>query len=278
MKTKLRVLLYTSFIITVIIICIYMGYHIFGAIILSLIPIHILVICFVQLGIIKKEVQYIKVSLIGALLLTTLHICIFIFLLYKCIPLVKISSLWLIPSFIEILILTLIAYSDYLIRQLWKQISLNGDFERSPSLALPSISLTAEDHQTQGNGGYEEEDVPVVAVPMVETANSYMRKEDPPTYEDLYGGDDGHKITRKEGNSKVLSEERNSELLAEFECPVCYNLLAPPLQILQCSAGHVVCSACKDQGIESCPTCRNKIIGRAHHMENIATLFFDDLK
>jgi len=51
-----------------------MGYHIFGAIILSLIPIHILVICFVQLGIMKNKVQYIKVSLIGALLLTTLHL------------------------------------------------------------------------------------------------------------------------------------------------------------------------------------------------------------
>ena len=82
---------------------------------------------------------------------------------------------------------------------------------------------------------------------------------------------------RKKQQTSHTSEQRNSELLAEFECPVCYNLLAPPLQILQCSAGHVLCSACKDQGIESCPTCRNKITGRARHMENIARVFFADL-
>ena len=85
-------------------------------------------------------------------------------------------------------------------------------------------------------------------------------------------------IRSQERKETAKFEKSNSELLAEFECPVCYNLLAPPLQILQCSAGHVVCSACKDQGIESCPTCRNKIIGRAHHMENIARLLFGDLK
>jgi len=201
-------------------------------------------------------------------LLTTLHIGIFIFLFFKSTwswALNIINILWLIPAFTEFLIITFIACSDYFIWQLWKQISLNGDFERSPpSLALTSISLIEEEIQAQCNSGYEEEDVSVVRGPYL--------------YYSVYGGHDEHKITRMKGNSKFLSEERNSELFAEFECPVCYNLLAPPLQILQCSAGHVVCSACKDQGIESCPTCRNKIIGRAHHMENIATLFFDDLK
>jgi len=273
-KKKLRVLLYTSFLLTVInaVSATLFVNLIFGGSFLLLILLHILVICYTERGITKNEPKALKLSLIGALSVTILHVgnTFLIWLLSQSKWSWSWASntnqlFWFIPAFTEFLIITLIVYSDYFIWQLWKQISFNGDLERSPpDLALPSISWTVEEHQAQCNAGYEEEDVPVV--------------KDPHLYDGVYAGDDEHKITTREGNSKFLSEKRNSELLAEFECPVCYNLLAPPLQILQCSAGHVVCSACKDQGIESCPTCRNKIIGRAHHMENIATLFFDDLK
>ena len=239
-----------------------------------MVVIHILVICYTEAGITKNEVKYLKLSLIGALCLTILHVgnTLLLFILSHSTRSLSWFSntnqaYWFIPAFTEFLIITLISYSDYFIWQLWKQVSFNGDLERSPpNLALPSISWSVEEHQAQYNAGYEEEYVPVVKVPH--------------PYDAVYGGNEHYKNIRKEeaGNNKFLSEKSNSELVAEFECPVCYNLLAPPLQILQCSAGHVICSACREQGIESCPSCRNKIIGRAHHMEGIARVFFNELK
>ena len=46
-----------------------------------------------------------------------------------------------------------------------------------------------------------------------------------------------------------------SQVKEEFTCPVCKELMLPPLQIFSCSNDHFICSVCLDQVIE-CPICR----------------------
>ena len=51
-------------------------------------------------------------------------------------------------------------------------------------------------------------------------------------------------------------------------CPVCFESLRPPVRILQCINGHLVCERCRAQPqVEVCPTCRKYIVGRATAME-----------
>ena len=51
-------------------------------------------------------------------------------------------------------------------------------------------------------------------------------------------------------------------------CPVCFDSLKPPVRILQCINGHLVCEKCRMQPqVEVCPTCRETFTGRATAME-----------
>jgi len=170
-----------------------------------------------------------------------------------------------IPAFIQLIIITLTTYSAFFIWQLWKQISFNGELERSPpNLAVPSISWTLAEHQAQCNPGYEEEDDSNV---QIDESLHVQENINIPRIEEQRTGED----VSPTGKS-------NFEILKEFECPVCFNLMLPPLQIFQCSLGHALCSSCQARGITVCPQCRKLIIGRAHHMENIARLLFENLK
>ena len=47
-----------------------------------------------------------------------------------------------------------------------------------------------------------------------------------------------------------------SDLASLFECPVCFDYVLPP--ILQCQAGHLVCSSCRPM-LTCCPTCRGPL-------------------
>ena len=42
------------------------------------------------------------------------------------------------------------------------------------------------------------------------------------------------------------------------QCPVCRDYALPP--ILQCQAGHLVCSSCRPR-LSCCPTCRGQLGG-----------------
>lgn len=46
------------------------------------------------------------------------------------------------------------------------------------------------------------------------------------------------------------------ELAALFECPVCFEIVLPP--IMQCQVGHLVCSSCRPK-LSCCPTCRGTL-------------------
>jgi len=59
------------------------------------------------------------------------------------------------------------------------------------------------------------------------------------------------------------------------ECSVCFENLKPPTRIMQCANGHLTCLDCVSKvTIIHCPTCRQKITGRATAMEQYLAILF----
>ena len=75
--------------------------------------------------------------------------------------------------------------------------------------------------------------------------------------------------------SGQTTEEVRERFLPCPECPVCLEMLMPPIRIMQCSNGHLVCEVCQVQPeLSCCPTCREEFTGRATAMEqHLASLF-----
>jgi|ERR1712192_10643 len=59
------------------------------------------------------------------------------------------------------------------------------------------------------------------------------------------------------------------------ECPVCFEVMAPPKQIFHCVNGHFVCGSCRPN-IRMCPKCRNNMAGRAHDTEEMLRAGFSE--
>jgi len=71
---------------------------------------------------------------------------------------------------------------------------------------------------------------------------------------------------RRSVSSPCLSKMR-------VECPVCLDRVKPPMRLLQCDQGHVVCTLCFTQMVQKiCPTCRGTITGKPTVLENVLGL------
>jgi len=87
--------------------------------------------------------------------------------------------------------------------------------------------------------------------------------------------DEGY-LTSKETE---LPEMINSAC-KELECPICYEVMAPPSRIWQCKMGHVICETCKEKVWHEnsslpCPTCKTApFIGRNLALERVARSLF----
>ena len=47
-------------------------------------------------------------------------------------------------------------------------------------------------------------------------------------------------------NTKDLEAPREDQAWrGEFECPVCFSEMIPPMEIHQCSRGHLICGSCR---------------------------------
>jgi len=79
----------------------------------------------------------------------------------------------------------------------------------------------------------------------------------------------GEKIDKLYGGDMDAARE-------EFDCPVCWEPMAPPMRIWQCPANHLICNSCKNKMHNNlCPTCRwQEITGRAVTVEKIARSLF----
>ena len=63
--------------------------------------------------------------------------------------------------------------------------------------------------------------------------------------------------------SGVTTEEVRDSFLPCPECPVCLEMLMPPIRIMQCSNGHLVCEVCESKPeLTTCPTCRQEFAGK----------------
>jgi len=63
--------------------------------------------------------------------------------------------------------------------------------------------------------------------------------------------------------------EFSQEVKDQLECPVCLELMYPPIKIFQCGQGHALCGRCRPK-CRNCPTCRGPFIGRATVLEKLA--------
>ena len=65
------------------------------------------------------------------------------------------------------------------------------------------------------------------------------------------------KSTALKNVAENMSVGKTSDLMLEFECPICSEEMATPLQIFGCSNDHFLCSEClENPGLKSCPICR----------------------
>jgi len=111
-----------------------------------------------------------------------------------------------------------------------------------------------------------------------------------PTYDGARSEEGSEKLSQEMGKSGPYTEnlqlhsssgveavtKEEQILSAEFECPICLDLMLPPRKIFQCIRGHPTCSWCLSQGLTFCPTCRGPFMGRARNMERIAAILLEN--
>ncbi|XP_044751694.1 uncharacterized protein LOC123311687 [Coccinella septempunctata] len=114
-------------------------------------------------------------------------------------------------------------------------------------------------------------------VPMQPFARNYLKRVDGGVEIDL---NEHLKNISPTTNDLLLSfnvlKERNSEetqfdakLLQELECPICYELMKPPIFI--CEKGHNICEVCCNK-VDRCPVCRKNLLGgRNFTLETLAS-------
>jgi len=85
-------------------------------------------------------------------------------------------------------------------------------------------------------------------------------------------------LQRAERQRVVAQKDQEEE---HFACPVCMELLKPPLRIFQCPEGHILCENCKENpSLVHCPQCRVLLeanCSRNRALEEVARSFFPDL-
>merc|ERR1719500_186199 len=77
--------------------------------------------------------------------------------------------------------------------------------------------------------------------------------------------------SRKEALTATLMERARSQSSLVPDCPVCLVKMAPPLQIFNCSNGHLICNLCKPRvtGNLCITRCQSSYNGRATAVEQI---------
>jgi len=64
-------------------------------------------------------------------------------------------------------------------------------------------------------------------------------------------------------DKRKLESKPNMDLAGLLECPICTDIIKPPLQIWQCPEGHTICETCSNRPeLEVCPQCRMNLQGR----------------
>ena len=73
------------------------------------------------------------------------------------------------------------------------------------------------------------------------------------------------------------TKKESQKTFSAPECPVCFELMIPPIKIFNCPNGHLLCEMCKPN-IQLCTLCRNPYVGRATAMEQIIKEMMENKK
>ena len=80
----------------------------------------------------------------------------------------------------------------------------------------------------------------------------------------------------KAERQRVVAQNEEDE--DQFACPVCLEVLRPPVRIFQCPEGHILCETCKENpALVHCPQCRvplERNCSRNRALEEVARTFF----
>eukprot|EP00092_Neocalanus_flemingeri_P016696 GFUD01018059.1.p1 GENE.GFUD01018059.1~~GFUD01018059.1.p1 ORF type:complete len:278 (-),score=72.12 GFUD01018059.1:193-993(-) len=162
---------------------------------------------------------------------------------------------------------------------------VNDHYASQPSTSFSDLRPSAPSRQneadSQGFGQF-------LTVDRAEVGPRQQTQRESNTSEDSsYNAEDGNEDTvlstqdsqhrRSPSLSKALARVRESivGVNSQFECPVCFEEMKPPVNMFQCRQGHVVCQNCRNQGrLTECPSCRGSIVGRNFAMEKLAEEYF----
>ena len=93
-------------------------------------------------------------------------------------------------------------------------------------------------------------------------------------------------VLDQDKNPPNTASEKQAPLDQEICCPICFEEMITPKQILCCSNGHAICSDCIRQ-IKACPVCREsfqiekaggKLPKRNFFAERLVSLYMQSLK
>jgi len=91
------------------------------------------------------------------------------------------------------------------------------------------------------------------------------------------------KRNMQDESARQKNELRNLRNILEVECPVCMEVVRPPMRLKQCGQGHIICDDCQSRSEEQsfdvgnpnialCHSCGEVITGRPSALERILRL------
>jgi len=96
-------------------------------------------------------------------------------------------------------------------------------------------------------------------------------------------------ITEMKAMMLAMSVAKTTPAAPLLECPVCMEVARPPMRLMQCGQGHIICDSChnrvrseandwrlpyweRSQNLDVCPSCRQAITGRPSELERLLGL------
>ena len=90
--------------------------------------------------------------------------------------------------------------------------------------------------------------------------------------------DQKEEIFQLKQSINTLTNSVNRLNIRKTECPICREAATPPMRLMQCGQGHIICDTCveraarEEEGVERCHCCRGGITGRPSHLEHLLGL------
>jgi len=76
---------------------------------------------------------------------------------------------------------------------------------------------------------------------------------------------------------QALTVSMSTDCPMSIDCPICLETVRPPMRLMQCMQGHIICDDCfgkikTQESMKPCPTCMEPIGGRPSELESLLGL------